>query len=58
MAGTILHRSKIPIQEWFWAAYLVATHTQGSAHDNCNDNLGYRVMKPRGISCSVYVKAW
>lgn len=24
-----MHRSHIPIQEWFWAAYLVATHTPG-----------------------------
>lgn len=29
MAGTIMHRSHLPIQEWFWAAYLVATHTPG-----------------------------
>lgn len=28
-AGTILHRSKIPLQTWFWAAYLVTTHTPG-----------------------------
>lgn len=27
--GTVMHRSHIPIQEWFWAAYLVATHTPG-----------------------------
>lgn len=24
-----MHRSRIPIQEWFWGAYLVATHTPG-----------------------------
>ena len=24
-----MHRSHIPIQEWFWAAYLVAPHTPG-----------------------------
>ena len=24
-----MHRSHIPIREWFWAAYLVATHTPG-----------------------------
>lgn len=29
MAGTIMHRSHLPIQEWFWATYLVATHTPG-----------------------------
>jgi len=28
-AGTIMHRSHLPIQEWFWAAYLVSTHTPG-----------------------------
>ena len=28
-AGTILHRTHVPIREWFWAAYLVATHTPG-----------------------------
>ena len=27
--GTIMHRSHVPIQEWFWAAYLVSTHTPG-----------------------------
>jgi len=29
ISGTVMHRSHIPIQEWFWAAYLVATHTPG-----------------------------
>jgi transposase-like protein len=29
MAGTVMHRTHLPIQEWFWAAYLVATHTPG-----------------------------
>lgn len=29
MAGTAMHRSHVGIQEWFWAAYLVATHTPG-----------------------------
>jgi transposase-like protein len=28
-AGTVLHRSHIPLTEWFWAAYLVTTHTPG-----------------------------
>ncbi len=28
-AGTIMHRSRIPLQEWFSAAYLVATLTPG-----------------------------
>jgi transposase-like protein len=28
-ANTIMHRSHLSLQEWFWAAYLVATHTPG-----------------------------
>lgn len=28
-AGTVMHRSRIPLQEWFSAAYLVATLTPG-----------------------------
>lgn len=29
MAGTVMHRSKMPLPTWFWAAYLVTTHTPG-----------------------------
>lgn len=28
-AGTILHGSKLPLTLWFWAAYLMATHSNG-----------------------------
>lgn len=28
-AGTIMHRSKVPICLWFWAAYLISTQTPG-----------------------------
>src|SRR5262245_5806748 len=28
-AGTVLHRSKMPLQLWFYAAWLVATQTPG-----------------------------
>ena len=28
-AGTALHRTRIPLTLWFWAAYLVTTHTPG-----------------------------
>jgi transposase-like protein/ribosomal protein L37AE/L43A len=28
-AGTVLHGSKMPLSTWFWAAYLVTTHTPG-----------------------------
>jgi hypothetical protein len=28
-AGTIIHHSKLPLTTWFWAAYLMATHSNG-----------------------------
>ena len=27
--GTVMDRTKVPLTKWFWAAYLVATHTPG-----------------------------
>lgn len=28
-SGTVLHRSKLPMQMWFWGAHLMATHSNG-----------------------------
>jgi transposase-like protein len=28
-AGTVLHRTRTPLTHWFWASYLVASHTPG-----------------------------
>jgi transposase-like protein len=28
-AGTVMHRSRMPLTVWFWGAYLVTTHTPG-----------------------------
>jgi Zn ribbon nucleic-acid-binding protein/transposase-like protein len=39
-AGTLMHRSHVPIQEWFWAAYLVATHTPGISAVQLQRQLG------------------
>ena len=27
--GTVLHNTKLPLTEWFWAAYLMTTDTRG-----------------------------
>jgi hypothetical protein len=35
-AGTIMHHSKLPLTMWFWAAYLMATHSNASPPCNCN----------------------
>ena len=40
MAGTVLHRSKIPVQEWFRSAYLGATHTPGISAKQLQRQLG------------------
>lgn len=39
-AGTVLHRSHMGIQEWFWAAYLVATHTPGFSAKQLERQIG------------------
>ncbi|HUZ08424.1 MAG TPA: IS1595 family transposase, partial [Candidatus Paceibacterota bacterium] len=46
-AGTILHRTHFSLREWFWAAYLVATHTPGMS--------GTQLQRQMGCSCKT---AW
>jgi transposase-like protein len=40
LAGTLLHRSHLPIHLWFWAAYLVTTHTPGISAVQLQRQLG------------------
>ncbi len=42
MAGTVMHRSKIPIQDWFVAAYHVATFTPGISAVQLQRQLGIK----------------
>lgn len=39
-AGTIMHGSHLPIQEWFWATYLVSTHTPGMSAKQLQRQIG------------------
>lgn len=39
-AGTLMHRTHIPIQEWFWVAYLVSTMTPGLSATQLQRQLG------------------
>ena len=39
-AGTILHASKLPLTVWFWAAYLMATHSNGISALQLQKQLG------------------
>ena len=39
-AGTAMHRSKLPLMTWFWAAHLMATHSNGMSARQFQDQLG------------------
>lgn len=41
-AGTVMERTKIPLTKWFWAAYLVATHTPGISALQLSKQFGVR----------------
>jgi len=41
-AGTLFHKSKIPLQKWFWAIYLMATSPKGVSMRNLQKHLGFR----------------
>jgi transposase-like protein len=41
-AGTVLHRTRVPLRDWFWAAYLVTTHTPGLSALQLQRQLGIR----------------
>jgi len=42
MAGTIMHRSRMPLTMWFWAAYLVTTQTPGMSALQFQRQMGLR----------------
>ena len=58
-AGTILHGSKLALTVWFWAAYLMATHSNGIAalqlqkfpHDDACAAWLASVRWPEGFEC-------
>jgi hypothetical protein len=47
-AGTVLHRTRVPLRLWFAAAYLVATHTPGFS----------AVQRQRQLGLARYETAW
>jgi transposase-like protein/ribosomal protein L37AE/L43A len=47
-AGTVMHATRTPLQVWFWAAYLVATHHPGIS----------AVQLQRQLGISRYETAW
>lgn len=41
-AGTVLHRTRIPLHKWFWSAYLMATLTPGISGTQLQRQLGLK----------------
>ncbi len=39
-SGTVLHRTRLPLTVWFWATYLVTTHTPGLSAVQLQRQLG------------------
>jgi hypothetical protein len=39
-ANTVMHRSKLPLTVWFWAAFLLATHSNGISALQLSKQLG------------------
>ena len=39
-SGTLLHRTRLPLTVWFWAAYLMTTHTPGLSFVQLQRQLG------------------
>jgi ribosomal protein L37AE/L43A len=45
-AGTVMHATRTPLQLWFWAAYLVATHHPGISAVQLQRQLGIARYEP------------
>lgn len=51
-AGTILHGSKLSLHLWFWAAYLMATHSNGISARQLQGQLGLGSYKSAWLLCA------
>ncbi len=51
-AGTVMHRSKLPLTVWFWAAYLMATHSNGISATQIRSQLGLGSYKTAWLLCA------
>src|SRR5512134_2694320 len=50
-AGTVMHGSKLPLTVWFWAVYLMATHSNGIAALQLQKQLGLGSYKSAWLLC-------
>ena len=50
-AGTIMHASKLPLTTWFWAAFLMATHSNGISALQLQSQLGLGSYRTAWMLC-------
>src|SRR5438067_2652458 len=51
-AGTIMHASKLPLTRWFWAAFLMATHSNGISALQLQSQLGLGSYRTAWMLCA------
>ena len=51
-AGTVMHGSRLPLTVWFWAAYLMATHSNGISATQIRSQLGLGSYKTAWLLCA------
>jgi predicted RNA-binding Zn-ribbon protein involved in translation (DUF1610 family) len=51
-AGTVMHASKLALSMWFWAAYLMATHSNGISALQLQSQLGFGSYKTAWLLCA------
>src|ERR1700730_7212284 len=51
-AGTIMHQSKLPLTNWFWAAYVMATQPNGISALQLQHELGLGSYKSAWLLCA------
>lgn len=51
-AGTVMHGSKLPLTVWFWAAWLMATHSNGVSALQLQKQLGLGSYRTAWMLCA------
>src|SRR5438105_5012167 len=51
-AGTVMHHSKLALTSWFWAAYLMATHSNGISALQLQRQLALGSYKTAWLMCA------
>lgn len=51
-AGTVMHGSKLPLTVWFWAAWLMATHSNGISALQVQKQLGLGSYRTAWMLCA------